>query len=101
MAVYMTAQWQCRAGSEAVVADALHQFVAAVRQNEPHTRVYTALQQLENHSAFMTYFIFDDVAARDFHSATEWVKRFTEVIYPLNLSPVVFTEYKLLATTQD
>jgi quinol monooxygenase YgiN len=101
MAVYMTAQWQCRSGAEAIVTDALRQFVAAVKQNEPHTHVYTALQQLENRSAFMTYFIFEDEAARDFHSSTEWVKRFTDVIYPQNLSPVVFTEYKLVATTQD
>jgi quinol monooxygenase YgiN len=101
MAIYMTAQWQCRAGAEAVVTDALRQFVAAVKQNEPNTQVYTALQPRENHSAFMTYFIFDDEAARDFHSSTEWVKRFTDVIYPQNLYPVVFTEYQLVATTQD
>jgi quinol monooxygenase YgiN len=101
MTVYMTAQWQCQAGAEAIVTNALRQFVAAVKQNEPNTQVYTALQQVENRSAFMTYFIFEDEAARDFHSSTEWVKRFTDVIYPQNLSPVVFTEYELVATTQD
>jgi quinol monooxygenase YgiN len=101
MAIYMTAQWQCQAGAESVVSDALRQFVAAVKQNEPHTHVYTALQQAENHTAFLTYFIFEDEAARDFHSATDWVKQFTNVIYPLNAAPVIFTEYRLVATTQD
>jgi quinol monooxygenase YgiN len=101
MAIYMTAQWQCQAGAESVVTDALRQFVAAVKQNEPRTRVYTALQQVQSQSTFMTYFIFEDEAARDFHSATDWVKRFTDVIYPLNAAPVIFTEYRLVATTQD
>ena len=101
MAIYMTAQWQCKPGAEAIVEDALRQFVVAVKQNEPHTRIYAALQQAENRNAFLTYFIFEDNATLEFHRSTEWVKRFTEVIYPQNIAPVVFTEYKLVATTQD
>jgi hypothetical protein len=37
MTIYMTAQWQCQADAESIVTDALRQFVAAVKQNEPHT----------------------------------------------------------------
>lgn len=101
MAIYMTAQWQCQVGAETIVTEALHQFVSEVKQNEPNTQVYTALQQAENRSAFMTYFIFEDEAARDFHSSTEWVKRFTDLIYPQNIASVIFTEYVLVATTED
>ena len=99
MTIYMTAQWQCRPGAEQKVEEALRRFVTAVKQNEPETRLYTALQQTEDATRFMTYFIFEHEAARSFHGSTDWVKRFTEVIYPENLEPVVFTEYRLLAST--
>jgi hypothetical protein len=57
MAIYMTAQWKCRPGSEAKVEEALRRFVAAVGENEPETRVYTALRQAADATSFMTYFI--------------------------------------------
>jgi len=101
MAIYMTAQWQCKPGAEAKVEQALKRFVALVKQNEPETRMYTALQKVEDKTSFMTYFIFENEAARSFHSSTEWVERFTEVIYPESLEPVIFTEYRLIASTED
>jgi quinol monooxygenase YgiN len=101
MAIYMTAQWRCRPGSEKKVEEALRLFVSAVRQNEPDTRMYTALQQKEDATNFMTSFIFENDAAREFHSSTDWVKRFTDVIYPENQAPVVFTEYRLIASTDS
>ena len=48
MAIYMTAQWKCREGAESKVEAALRRFVASVKQNEPETRIYTALQQAED-----------------------------------------------------
>lgn len=101
MAMYMTAQWKCRPGAEEKVEAALRRFVAAVKANEPGTRIYTALQQTGDATGFLTYFIFEDDAARQFHRSTEWVQRFTEVIYPEHAEPVVFTEYRLIASTDD
>lgn len=101
MAIYTTAQWTCKLGSESKVEKALRQFVAAVKEKEPGTRVYTALQQKDSNTSFMTYFIFEDEKARDFHRTTDWVKRFTGIIYPENVEPVVFTEYRLLASTDN
>ena len=101
MAIYMTARWKCRTGAEVKVAQALREFVAAVKENEPNTLVYTAFQEVTDPTSFMTSFIFADAAARDFHRSTAWVKRFTEVIYPENLEPVVFTEYTLIASTEQ
>jgi quinol monooxygenase YgiN len=95
----MTARWQCRLGAEETVEEALRQFVASVKENEPHTHLYTALQHEADPTRFMTYFIFEDEAAQTFHRSTDWVKRFTEVIYPENVEPVVFTEYRLVAST--
>lgn len=99
MAIYMTATWKCRPGAEAKVEEALHQFVAAINQNEPDTRMYTALQQAEDATCFMTYFIFENETARNLHRSTDWVKQFTDVIYPESIEPVVFTEYRLIAST--
>lgn len=99
MTIYMTAQWQCRPGAESKVEEALRKFVAAVKENEPDTRLYTALQQAEDATSFMTYFIFENEAAQEFHRSTEWVKRFTDVIYPENVAPVVFTQFRLVAST--
>jgi quinol monooxygenase YgiN len=81
------------------VQNALRDFVASVQKNEPRTHIYTALQQTQEPNSFLTYFIFEDETARNFHSSTEWVKRFTDIIYPENLEPVAFTEYRLIATT--
>ncbi|HCG99173.1 MAG TPA: hypothetical protein DE036_05070 [Actinobacteria bacterium] len=99
MAIYMTAQWKCRPGAEKPVEEALRRFVFSVKQNEPDTRMYTALQNHDDATSYMTYFIFENEAARSFHSSTDWVKQFTDVIYPESLEPVVFTEYRLLAST--
>ena len=99
MAIYMAARWRCNPGAAAAVRQALEEFVAAIREHEPGTRLYTALQGVENANEFMTYFIFEDEAARQFHRSTEWVARFTEIIYPENLEPVEFTEYQEVAST--
>jgi quinol monooxygenase YgiN len=96
----MTARWRCRNGAEETVAAALREFVAAVGRNESGTRVYTALQEVTDPTRFMTSFIFEDEASRQFHQSTEWVRRFTGVIYPLNDGEVVFTEYNLVASTE-
>jgi quinol monooxygenase YgiN len=100
MPIYMTAQWQCRSGAEETVAAALKEFVAAVGRNETGTRVYTALQTVNDPTRFMTSFVFEDEAARQFHQSTDWVKRFTGVIYPLNEGEILFTEYNLVASTE-
>ena len=100
MPIYMTAQWQCRSGAEGTVAAALNEFVAAVGRHETGTRVYTALQAINDPTRFITSFVFEDEAARQFHQSTEWVRRFTGVIYPLNEGEVLFTEYNLVASTE-
>ena len=99
--IYMTATWTCRPGAERTVEAALREFVTAVGENEPNTRIYTALQVNGDPNRFMTYFIFENQAARERHQQTDWVRRFTDAIYPHNLEPVIFTEYRLVASTDS
>ena len=101
MAIFITARWKAQPEAAEKVKQALREFVAAVKQNEPDTRLYTALEEVEGQAGYMTYFIFKNAAARDYHRSTDWVKRFTEAIYPENIEPVVFTEYELIASTDQ
>jgi quinol monooxygenase YgiN len=100
MPIYMTAQWKCQSGAEETVVAALKEFVAEVGRNETGTLVYTALQSVSEPTRFMTSFMFEDEAARQFHQSTDWVSRFTDVIYPLNDGEILFTEYNLVASTR-
>ena len=99
MSIYMTARWKANPEAASKVEQALGEFVAAVHENEPNTHIYTALKVVGSEATYMTYFIFEDEAARDFHTSTEWVKRFTSIIYPENLGDVEFTTYQLIAST--
>lgn len=101
MAIIMTARWKCRPGAEAKTEEALRTFVAEVAKNETRTKMYTALQQVDDTGSFITCFVFEDEAAGDFHSSTDWVKKFTGIIYPETLKPVEFTEYRLIASTNN
>ena len=101
MPIFMTASWTCKPGAESTVEGALREFVDAVRENEPDTRIYVALQSSEDPRSFLTYFIFENEEAQVFHRGTDWVKRFTETIYPENVGDVTFTEYQMIASTQE
>lgn len=101
MAIYMTARWSTQPGTETEVILALKEFIQAVQKNEPGTKIYTALQEKGNPNAFMTYFIFENESAREFHRNSEWVKKFTSIIYPVKEGEVEFTEYQLIASTDE
>ena len=100
MAIHMTARWKCRQGAADKAGDVLEEFVKSIAGNEPGTRLYSALQNANDSNSFMTFFIFEDENAREYHQSTEWVKRFTDTIYPDNANGVEFTEYSLVALTE-
>lgn len=100
MAIYMTARFQVRAKSRLRCEAAIREFVTYVREHEPHTQLYTSVQETGDATRFLHFFIFEDEAARDAHSNSAAVQRFTEVLYPECLTPVEFTEYSLVASTE-
>ncbi len=101
MAIFMTARWRAKPESTPAVEAAIRDFVSVVRENEPGTRLYTGLKQTDTDATYMTYFIFEDESAHAYHRTTEWVKRFTETIYPKNVEQVEFTHYDLVASTDE
>ena len=100
MSIYMTARFEVKKEALETCKTAIQEFVDSVRANEPDTLLYTSLQEKENSTHFLHYFIFRDEKAREIHSNSEAVNRFTSVLYPNLVAPVEFTEYIVFANTQ-
>jgi len=101
MNIHQTARFQVKAGQLNECESAIAEFVAYVHANEPGTLLYASLQQKDDHTQFVHYFIFQDEASRDLHANSQAVKRFTDILYPRLVAPVEFTEYSLFASTQS
>ena len=101
MVVYQTARFQVRPEQLAVAQQAIRDFVEYVRENEPGTRLYSSIHETEDETTFLHYFIFEDEAAQNTHRSSEGVMRFTEILYPTLVDGVQFTEYRLLASTDQ
>jgi quinol monooxygenase YgiN len=100
MNIHQTARFQVKADQLKECEAAIAEFVAYVHANEPGTLLYTSLQQKDDHTQFVHYFIFQDEASRETHSSSDAVNHFTDILYPRLVAPVEFTEYSLFASTQ-
>ena len=102
MTIYKTAQFQVKPEALDRCQEAIAEFIAYVKANEPGTRLYVSLQAAGDPTQFLHCFIFEDAAAEQLHRTSEGVRRFTSILYPeLVGEAVVFTDYVLLATTEQ
>ena len=99
MSIYMTARFEAQKDKLAICEEAIREFVEYIRANEPDTLLYTSLQDKGHPTHFIHYFIFRDEKAREIHSNSKAVNRFTNILYPNLVAPVEFTECQLLTTT--
>jgi quinol monooxygenase YgiN len=97
MPIYQTARFQVRPAALEKCKQAIKEFVAYVHANEPGTLQYASWQASEDPTRFEHIFVFADQTARDVHSNSKAVKRFSDLLYPECLAPVEFTEYSLVA----
>ncbi len=97
MPIYQTARFQVQPAALEKCEQAIREFIDYLRANEPQTLQYLAMQETNDATRFLHVFIFADTAARDRHSNSDAVKRFTGVLYPNCLAPVEFTEYSVVA----
>ncbi len=100
MPIYMSARFEVKKETLEACQNAIRLFVEYVRANEPDTLSYISLQDKENPTQFLHYYIFTDETARDIHSNSNAANHFTEVLYPNVIAPVEFTEYKVFANTK-
>ena len=100
MPIYMTARFEVQKEVLEICRQTIQEFVDYVRANEPDTILYTSLQEKENPTRFLHYFLFRDEKAREIHSNSDAVNRFTSVLYPNLVAPVEFTEYVVFANTK-
>jgi quinol monooxygenase YgiN len=97
--IYQTAHYQVRLDAVDRVKTAIEEFVRYVTENEPGSRLYSAWQEVEDPTKFVHLFIFEDEAAHEAHGRSAAVRKFEDVYKPeLTAGPVVFTDYKLVAT---
>ncbi len=101
MPIYMTARFKVKPESREKCQQAIRDFIAYIQANEPETRLYESVQEAADPTSFLHYFIFENEAARDRHRTSDGVKRFTDILYPELLAPVEFTEYTIIATTEE
>ena len=98
--IHKTATFQVRRERLDTAAAAIREFVDYVRANEPGTLRYDSFQQRDDPTKFVHVFTFWDAKAEDIHSSSAAVKRFTDVLYPLCVEPVRFTDFVMVATTK-
>lgn len=102
MPLYMTARFSVKPESLDRCKQAIEDFIAYIKAHKPGTQIYTSLQDSENETEFLHYFIFDDAAAEEKHRTSEGVKRFTGILYPeLASDGVEFKRYTLAASTDS
>lgn len=97
--VYQTAHYQVKPEAVEKVKAAIEEFVGYVREQEPTTWFYVAWQSEDDPSKFVHLFTFEDDAAQELHGQSEALKKFEDVYQPELLGgPVVFTDYRMVAT---
>jgi quinol monooxygenase YgiN len=93
MAIYQTARFQVKKEALSECEAVIRKFVEYVRANESKTLLYISLQEKDDPTRFLHYFIYEDEAARERHGNSNAVNHFTGFLYPNLVEPVVFTEY--------
>ena len=101
MPIFQTAHYEVQESALDDVKAAIEEFVDYVAQNEPGTKMYVSWQQVDAPTKFVHLFEFEDEAAHERHGGSDAVKKFESVYGPVLVSgPVVFTDYRLIATNQ-
>lgn len=101
MPVYMTAAFQVKPESMEKCKAAISEFISHVGEREPGTRLYLALQHGDDPTRFLHVFWFASEEAQQIHRNSDYVRRFTDVLYPETIAGVEFKSYSLVAVNRE
>jgi quinol monooxygenase YgiN len=75
------ARYRVKPDKQDEVVSVVEEFVKTVKENEPNTLRYTAYR-LEDGVSFVHIMYFKDEEAEQHHQGTDYLKKFTELLYP-------------------
>lgn len=101
MAIYKTARFRVKPGSLARCRAAIEEFVAYIREHEPGTRLYLALQEKRDPESFLHLMIFADAGAEESHRTSPGVQKFVAILYPETVAGVDFTDFTEVAASRS
>ena len=92
--IHELARYEIRPEALAQCLEAIYEFVAYVRANEPGALRYEVWQESKHPTRFVHLFVWKDAEANRIHGDSVAVKKFAGILYPNCLAPVEFTEYR-------
>ena len=82
VSIVMIAQFEVRPEKLAECEETIRKFVEHIHRKESGTLLFTSLQESEEPTRFLHYFIFRDEKMREIHSYSEEANKFTAALYP-------------------
>lgn len=98
MRIHNTARFGVKPESLDRAVGAIREFVDHVAASEPGTLFYVSLQESKDPTRFIHVMAFEDEAAEHVHANSEWVKQFTDVLYPETIDGVEFASHTRVAS---
>jgi len=92
--IHELARYEIQPDALEQVLQAIHEFVAYVRDNEPGALRYEVWQEAAHPTRFVHLFVWRDEEANRIHGASSAVKKFAAVLYRKCIAPVEFIEYR-------
>jgi quinol monooxygenase YgiN len=98
MTVGKTAESTVRPDRRDECVVAVREVVAAVRENEPGTRLYVSFARADDETRFLHVMVFEDEEAERRHRGSDRVRRFTDRLYLDTLERPRFTDFTEVAS---
>lgn len=98
--IHKIARYKVKPEKLAEAHEAIKEFVAAVKENEPGTLLYHAYQE-RNSFHFYHIMTFADSKAEEAHRNSEHTKKLVAELYPICDEPPRFGDLKLLASSDE
>ena len=92
--IHELARYEVRPEALERCVDAIHEFVAYVREHEAGALRYEVWQDAAHPTRFVHIFVWKDADANRLHGESAAVKKFAGILYPNCLEPVEFVEYR-------